>query len=184
MAKYNYFEALEQLSDLAEQAVRLVCGPPIPDGAAKLSALRRASDRAICGLEDALFSDFLPPLERDSIAACAHALSRVMDRASELLCAPLRPTTEEGAVCIKLAARLTQSVALLRRISKPKENPDRQGFRELAAQGRAAHGATLRSIHDGALPSSALRHAMLLGRLRTELSHAFDRLVEVMLNNI
>ena len=86
MVKYNYFENLEQISSLAEAAVKLACGGGARTEEKSISELRKSCDRLICELEDALFSDFLPPLERDNIAACAHSLSRVVDQASELFC--------------------------------------------------------------------------------------------------
>ncbi len=189
MAKFHYFESLEQLSELCEQVVRLGCMPSTREAPARLSEARRASDGIVCSLEDALFSDFLPPLERDSIAACAHALSRVIDQASELIArgeelSPTLKDNREAALCISLSEELSRSVAMLRRIAKPDQSPDIQGFRSLLGEGRAAHAETLSGLHRGALPRSALATSILLSRLRTELSHAFDELVEVMLNNI
>ena len=94
MVKYNYFENLEQLSDCAKQAVELACGGRIDTDSSSMSTLRRSCDRIVCELEDALFSDFLPPLERDTIAACAHGLSRVVDQATELL-----GNLKKGSLC-------------------------------------------------------------------------------------
>ena len=189
MVKYNYFEKLEQLSTLAESAVRLTCDNIPHRDTQDLSNLRRASDRLICELEDTLFSDFLPPLERESIAACAHCLSRVMDQASELLSylallPPAARVNEEGTVCIRLASHIRSSIALLPKIRKPDELPDAQGFRQLLSEGREAHAAMLTKLHAGVLPRSSAQAIILTGRLRSELSHAFDELVEIMLNNI
>ncbi len=189
MAKFHYFESLEQLATLCEEVVQMGCLPAPHDAPRHLCAARRSCDGIVCSLEDALFSDFLPPLERDSIAACAHALSRVIDQASELVNrgAELAPTlrdNQEALLCIALAEELSRSVSLLRTITKPDRSPNMQGFRALLTQGRAAHLDTLSKLHQGALPRSALSTAILLSRLRAELSHAFDELVEVMLNNI
>ena len=169
-------------------AVGAACGEATVDGKA-ISELRKSCDKRICELEDALFSDFLPPLERDNIAACAHALSRVVDQAIELIgntegrsagC----KANEEGAVCVRLSRELQASIALLRRIRKPDEIPDIQGYRALLREGRDAHNTMLRKLHTGMLPRSAAQGIILTGRLRAELSHSFDELVEVMLGNI
>lgn len=189
MVKYNYFEKLEQLSTLAESAVQLTCGNIPHRDPQDVSNLRKACDRLVCELEDALFSDFLPPLERENIAACAHCLSRVMDQASELLSylslmPPATKFNEEGKICIRLAAHIKDSIAMLPKIRKPDEMPDVQGFRQLLCEGRAAHAAMLSKLHAGVLPRSAAQVIIHTGRLRCELSRTFDELVEIMLNNI
>lgn len=185
MVKYRYFETLEQLCALAENAVRLACGS-VPRGRTDISALRKSCDQLICELENALFSDFLPPLERDSIAACAHGLSRVTDASEELL--NHRPNgwlrNEEGEVCVALAEELTRSIALLRHLRKPEKSPDLQGFRALLSKGRQLHQAQLWGLRTGATPRSAAEAVLATGRLRGELSRCFDRVVEIMLNNI
>ena len=189
MVKYHYFESLEELSALAATAVSLACGTASVKEQSKLSDLRRSCDRLVCELEDALFSDFLPPLERDNLAACAHSLSRVAEQASELFCHGLHAPSalrhnEEGEICIKLSALLCDAVARLRRIRRPDEAPDVQGFRKLLSDGRSAHNTMLAKVHSGTLPRSAAQSIILTGRLRCELSRAFDELVEIMLNNI
>ena len=188
MGKYNYFEALEKLSESALAAVKLACGGAPAVRGESFSTIRKTCDRCVCELEDALFSDFLPPLERDNIAACAHALSRVVDGASELLHQDVRlPATalnEEGRICVRLAESLQGSVSQLKRIRKPNETPDVQGFRQLLAEGRAAHSSMLSKFHAGTLPRAYGQSVILTGRLRSELSRAFDELVEIMLNNI
>ena len=186
--KYHYFETLEQLCDSVVTVVSMACGEKAADPKT-VCELRRRCDRQICELEDALFSDFLPPLERDNIAACAHALSRVVDQAIELIgnsatYSGAGKPTEEGAVCIRLAAALKSAVSMLRRIRKPNETPDIQGYRALLGEGRSAHTAMLQKLHTGMLPRSAAQKIILTGRLRAELSHSFDELVEVMLGNI
>ncbi len=186
--KYDYFETLEQLSLHASDAVALACAPTPTLDTRSLSSLRKHSDKLICELEDALFSDFLPPLERETLAGCAHGLSRVVDQASELLChasyAPLDRQNEEGIVCLRLCKKISESIALLRRIRKPDELPDVQGFRSLLAEGRRAHTTMLSRVHSGILPKSAAQIIILTGRLRAEISRTFDELVEIMLHNI
>ena len=187
--KYDYFETLEQLSHLAHEAVRLACSYAPSGDAQSIASIRKRADRIICELEDTLFSDFLPPLERETIAGCAHSLSRVVDQASELLChaayAPLpEKGNEEAAICLQLCEKMVASIAMLRKIRKPDEVPDVGGFRALLAEGRRAHGMMLSRVHSGILPKNAAQTIILTGRLRSEISRAFDELVEMMLNNI
>lgn len=186
MVKYNYFENLEKLSSLSLSAVLLAC----KEGSrGDISEMRKTGDRLVCETEDALFSDFLPPLERDNIAASAHCLSRVIDKASELLsdtaCSPsFIRSNEEGKICIQLAEELHASISILKQIRKPDELPNTQGFRELLREGSLAHKRMLQKLHSGSIPRSCAEAIILTGRLRSELSRAFDELVEIMLNNI
>ena len=188
MAKYPYFEALEALSTLVCEAVRIACTDTLQKEKRALSDLRLARDKSVCELEDALFSDFLPPLERDSIAASAHCLSRVIDCASDLALAKmhfaLALPNEEARICILLAEQLSRDIALLRTIRKPSEMPSLREFRTLLSEARAAHGAMLARVSSGAFPRYAAETILLCGKLRSELSRAFDELVEIMLNNI
>ena len=188
MAKYPYFEALETLSALVSQAVRIACTDAFKKERETLAAIRPLRDKTVCELEDALFADFLPPLERDSIAATAHCLSRVMDCASDLALSKMHFSVplpnEEAQICILLAEQLERDIALLRTIRKPSEMPSLREFRELLAQARTAHGTMLGRVSSGAFPRYAAETIILCGKLRSELSRAFDELVEIMLNNI
>lgn len=186
MVKYNYFENLEKLSSLSLSAVSLACGT---DKSGSIVEIRKDCDRLVCATEDALFSDFLPPLERNNIAGAAHCLSRVVDRASDLLSdAGATPSfmcsNEEAAICVGLAKELDVSVALLRQIRRPDEMPDTEGFRKMLCDARHAHKNMLSKIRTGTLSRSSAEAVILTGRLRSELSHAFDEIVEIMLNNI
>lgn len=186
MVKYQYFETLEQISQLTEETVRLCCGNSAAKSSADASALRKSCDRLVCELEDALFVDFMPPLERNNIAACAHSLSRVIDASLDVLghTAPGMRSGEEGEVCIALAEELTRTIAKLRHIRKPDEALNLQGFRDLLSQGRQAHRTTLQKLRQGSISRSAAEAVFATGRLRAELSHGFDEVVEIMLNNI
>ena len=188
--KYNYFDDLEALSTLSLSATSLACS--ISDGEPTgvcLSDLRRECDRLICKIEDALFSDFLPPLERDSIAAMTHCLSRVIDRSADILSDPyttaaFMQSNQESIVCVKLANELKNGIFMLRRIKKPSECPDLRGHRELLSEGRQAHKNMLCAVRSGKISKCHREAIILTARLRTELSEAFDKLIEVMLNNI
>ncbi len=186
MSKYDYFGELETLSRLSTKAVQLACDGKKRTGVERASELRRAADRTVCALEDALFSDFMPPLERDGIAACAHCLCRVVNEASELL-PPLSEknfANEEGEVCVRLAERLEETVIMLRALTRPDKTPDVQGFRQLLCEGRQAHGRMLCALRTEKLPRRAASAIIQTGRLRTQLAESFDRVIEVMLENI
>ena len=187
MVKYNYFDDLEGLAETALSAVSLACRGESPNEV--ISELRRKCDGIVCRTEDALFSDFLPPLERDGIAAIAHGLSRIVDRASELLSDPsaspqFMKRNEEAAICVRLASELRDGIYLLRRIKKPSDTPDLCGYRELLSDGRQAHRRMVCAVRSGSLSRSYAEAIILTARLRTELSAVFDELIEIMLNNI
>ena len=185
LVKYNYFEDLEKLSSLSLSAIELCCG----DNVDQVLRIRPECDALVCRIEDNLFADFLPPLERDNIAAAAHCLSRIVDRAYELRSEPsadaaFMKSNDEAVVCVKLAQELSRAVHLLRRIKRPEEMPDLQGYRVLLDEGRDAHRKMLRRVRSGAVSKSRAEAIILTGRLRGELSIAFDEIVEIMLNNI
>lgn len=193
MAKFRYFESLEELSDSAVRAVRISCKSKgcTEKDKNELSSIRLSADKCVCELEDALFADFLPPLERDGIAACAHCLSRVIDRASDLAASTVRlPLSysgkgdEEQRICIKLSEQLHEDIALLKKIRKPSEMPSHRAFRALLAKGRAAHFDAMSKISTGSLPRGFANSVILCAKLRTELARSYDELVEIMLNNI
>ena len=156
----------------------------------EISTIRLSADKCVCELEDALFADFLPPLERDGIAACAHCLSRVIDRASDLAASTLRfppynnKGDEEQKICIKLSEQLHEDITLLKKIRKPSEMPSHRAFRALLAKGRTAHSDTMAKISTGSLPRGFANSVILCAKLRTELARSYDELVEIMLNNI
>ena len=186
MSKYDYFGTLDSLSRLSEQAVQTACSSPHRKSADPPSELRRACDKTVCGLEDALFSDFLPPMERETLAACAHSLSRVVNEATELISATPKDgfDNEEGELCVRLASLLRDTVGMLQKISKPSILPRTQAFRGLITEAREAHEHMLSRVRSGALPRTAATAIIQTGRLRNTLSEAFDCVVEVMLGNI
>jgi hypothetical protein len=187
LVKCNYFENLEKLSSLSLSAVTIACEEG--NGRQDIKDIRKECDRLVCDTEDALFSDFLPPLERESIAAIAHCLSRVTDRSAELISEPsatpyFMKANSEAAVCVRLACELHRGILMLKRIKKPSECPDLCGYRELLSEGRRAHRQMLCAVRSGTVPRRHAEAIILTGRLRSELSTAFDGLVEIMLNNI
>ena len=190
MPKINYFDALERLSLLASRAVFLACSAQKASYHSELVGLRHSADKTLCELERALFGDFMPPLERNSIAACAHSLERIMEKCAEIL--NYRSTkgffyekkNKEAELCIRLAEAIEENIFRLRRIKKPSELPDFIGFRKTLCEARAAHANMQKRLSSGVYPKSAQQAQSLIGRLRCELSRCFDDIIEIMLNNI
>ncbi len=190
MPKLNYFDSLECLSILASRAVFLACSSAKEDAPAEMCGLRESADRHVCELENSLFGDFLPPLERNSIAACAHAIVRIMDRCSEIV--SFRNTknffgerkNKEAELCIRLVQLIEENIFRLRKIKKPTEIPDLSGFRCLLRETRQTHIAIQRKMSSGTMPKEAQLQLALYGKLRNELGRCFDDIVEIMLTNI
>ena len=190
MIKLDYFQMIEELAATSANAVRLVCNERVDRDA--LTSLRLDTDKRLCGLEDALFSDFIPPLERDNIAAYAHCLSRVIDKTVEYYSetcllrrfCPSYPKNDEASICVELAEKLLKNTELLRRIKSGGAIPDIADFRETLRRGREAHNLLLTKLNSGILPKSCGQIIIITARLRLELSRCFDELIEIMLNNI
>ena len=197
MAKTDYFEMLESLADLVLEAVSAACASCKIDEHVrekKLSELHLKCEISVCELETKLFSDFIPPLQRDSIATYAHSLSRVVDRASDLCVSGVknRSTIFNGAcdeshtreVCIRLAEKIVENTKLLRRLRSPSCVLEVSDFRSTLRQGREASARELHKVRCGVLPALCADSIYGAERLRYELSYCFDKLVEIMLNNI
>ena len=84
MPKLNYFDSLERLAIFCSRAVFIACSSQKVALSSELSHIRISADKCVCELEKALFSDFMPPLERRSTAECAHALARVIEKCNEI----------------------------------------------------------------------------------------------------
>ena len=187
MPRFNYFDALEELAEYAVEAVGCAC---IDKSSKKpLSQIRTDCDRALFSLEESLFEEFLPPLERDNIAAYAHCLSRVVDSAAEhiaicCLGGNLRKKTQEEKICYELAQKIKENTQILRTLKKPRELPNIEDFRAQARLALEAHNTDLSKLNIGSVPRSQTHAVMSAGRIRIELSRCFDELLEIMLNNI
>ncbi len=190
MPKLNYFDSLERLSVLCTRAVFLACSAQKPSTHTELNSLRHSADKSVCELEKALFSDFMPPLERKSIAECAHSIERVMEKCSEISNYRSNKNffhekkNKEAEICIRLAQLIEENIFRLRRIKRPREFPDLIGFRKLLCEARSAHAHSQRKINSGIYPKSSQQFFTLVGDLRCELSDCFDSIIEIMLNNI
>ncbi len=210
MTRPNYFDILEELSKNACEAVSIACGHPSSVCAEKgrqsekktdnvynrsqnqdkerLCQIRQKCDKMICGLEDSLFSDFIPPLQRDNIASLAHAFWRIISRASEHYNTAVNrqsaAQSEEERLCVILCDKLLQNTTMLRQIRNPEKTPSLTEFRATLRQAGEAHSSYLSQISSGAVPRSCAMRAFSTARLRFEISRCFDGLIEVMLGNI
>ena len=187
MAKYDYFEALDSLALYASEVVKIACSENT-SSKKHLEDIRANSSQKLLSLENSLFSDFLPPLERDSIAAYAHTLKALTDTACEhfTLCRTclMKKKSEEEKLCISLVSEIKDATAILRNLKKPGETPDIQKFRDILHKAIQAHISELSKISSGAVPKSLTPVILSSGRLRAALSHCFDSLIEIMLYNI
>ncbi|MBE6597043.1 MAG: hypothetical protein E7641_05170 [Ruminococcaceae bacterium] len=187
MKKNNYFDTLDILAANVKTAVKLAIQGS-DDTLGELSELHKRSYTLTSSLDRLLFEDYLPPLERDNIAAYAHALVRVIDLASDkaALSRPNRQknVTDEEALCIELATQIKENTEMLRRLKKPADIPDIRKFRELLHKCRVYHSNELVSVASGRTPRALSEAILSVGRLRLELSCCFDKLLEIMLNNI
>ncbi len=187
MPKFNYFEALENLAEYAVMAVGCACIDKAPQK--PLSEIRLDCDSTLYSLEESLFEEFLPPLERDNIAAYAHCLSRVVDSAAEhiavcCLNGTTRRKTEEEKICYELALKIKENTYILRTLKKSDKVPSIEDFRAQTRAAFEAHSTDLAQIRAGAIPKSLAQKVISAGRIRLELSRCFDELLEMMLNNI
>ena len=186
--KYNYFDALESLADCAYNATLSACAERRANTKKALLEIRDKRDEILFSLEKTLFADFLPPLERDDIAAYAHALSRVVDAALEHDALRsgekfIKKRIPEETICLDIAKEIKENTAILKNLKKPSEIPDIQKLRQLLRSGSDMYTAELSRIASGTSISAASSiHSV--ARLRKELAMCFDCLLETMLNNI
>lgn len=188
MVKYDYFEALDTLALYASETVKIACSENT-SSKKQLEDIRAKSSQKLLSLENSLFSDFLPPLERDSIVAYAHTLKALIDTACEHFtlcqtCSAIRKKSDEEKLCISLVSEIKEDTAILRNLKKPKETPDIQKFRDILHKAIQAHVSELSKISNGAVQKSLTPIILSTGRLRASLSHCFDSLIETMLYNI
>lgn len=183
MQKINYFELLEDISLLCTRAVFLASGNTrtlLQKSILECQSLQEQCVEKICEIEDFLFTDFLPPLERRSIAEAAHGMGRIVEYSYQAVFQKLQRSgydkrAKESDVCLRLAKILEESVALLKKIKKPNQLPRAREFREILIFARKAS----RSPQKKQSPS-----LLCMNELREELSDCFDRIIEIMLCNI
>ena len=189
MVKYNYFDALESLSECAYKATFAACSESSMNAKKTISEIRAKADDTLLSLEKSLFSDFLPPLERDDIAAYAHTLSSVVDTAAEhsALCSYERSGARKSAeetICLQIADKIKESTAILKKIKSQSDMPDIQKFRQLLREGVDSHSSEVSRISFSVGGITQTQKILSTARLRRDLSRCFDCLLEVILNNI
>lgn len=183
MQKNNYFDSLEELAVLCTRSVFLASSstrPAIHRASLEMQELQSHALELLCSVEETLFFDFLPPLERQSIAEIAHSLCRIIEASARLLHQKsAKPSAEKrikGAeVCSALSSIIEDSVKMLKRIKKPSTIPELRKFRELLLSSRRLSRTAQKKQSFG---------LSLVCELREELSDCFDKIVEAMLRNI
>ena len=183
MQKINYFELLEEISILCTRAVFLATGNSrsvLQKSILECQTLQEQSLQKICAIEDFLFTDFLPPLERRSIAEAAHGMGKIIECSYQIIFQKLQRSgydkrVKEQETCLTLAKLLEESVILLKKIKKPNQTPKTKEFREILFSARKAS----KCVQKRQSPS-----ALYMNELREELSDCFDKIIEIMLCNI
>ena len=183
MQKINYFELLEEISLLSNRAVFLATGntrQALQRALNECYDLQKICLQKICALEEHLFTDFLPPLERRSIAEAAHGMGKIIECSYQIIFQKLQRSVydkriKEQEVCIKLSEILEESIGLLKKIKKPNQVPRAKEFREILLCARKSSRASQKKQSPSAL---------CMNELREELSDCFDRIIEIMLCNI
>lgn len=183
MQKINYFEILEELALLCSRSVFLAVSSSRSQLQKALTEAYEAEAHAtemLNELEGALFKDFLPPLERRSIAEASHRLCKIISLSAQILSQRThRPLSEkhlnEARGCIELSVILEESVTMLKKIKKPNQLPKSAEFRKILNGLRISSRAAQKKQNQA---------SQLLCELREELSACFDGIIEIMLCNI
>ena len=183
MQKINYFELLEEISVLSTRSVYLATENTrsrLQEALLECIELQAEATSKICTLEEFLFKDFLPPLERRSIAEAAHGMGRIIECSYQAISKKLQRSgydkrSRDQDSYIKLAELIEESIKLLKKIKKPNQMPKSKEFRDILQK---AHVVTKSSSKKQS--SSAL----CMTELQKELSDCFDKIIEIMLCNI
>ncbi len=184
MMKYDYFNALESLASKALESVSAATrGTPARPSA--IYEITRECYSLSGDIERALFSDFLPPLDTESIVTYAHSLTSLADAA--LIYSALRPVSRGVShaakferTCKELSVLISQSTALLRKIKKTPDIPNIEHFKKLKSDALEDSLSLCKGLADTLKPKPT--EAEL--RLILALSDTFEILIEVMLKNI
>lgn len=178
MLKYDYFSTLHTLTDKSCEAVEYA-GKKRVQSHIKISKIRADSYKILCELERALFSEFLPPLDRASIAEYAHALCEITDAALVYSnSSPLQYSAISGngfyLSSLSLCEILKETVQMLEKIKRSSEIPRVDEFRKAKTQ-------ALECICEGACTAQIF---VARQELLCTISYAFDVLVKLILKNI
>lgn len=183
MQKNNYFEILEELAALSTRAVFLTSVSTrtlLQQSLCELESIQARAIEKICALEHLLFNDFLPPLERHSIAEASHSICRVIEKCyhviyQKILRAGYDKRAKSTDSCLALAELIEDSVRLLKKIKKPNQIPKLEEFRKKLLLARLASRTPQKR------QGNTNHH---LNEIREELSDCFDKIIEIMLCNI
>ena len=118
MQKINYFELLEEISMLSTRAVFLSAEntrSALQKSISECQKLQEESLEKICAVENFLFTDFLPPLERRSIAEAAHGMGKIIECSYQIIYQKLQRSgydkrIKEQEVCPRSAPTTTTSI--------------------------------------------------------------------------
>ncbi len=182
MQKTNYFEVLDELAKDCSRAIflslenvrsRLISSLKECEKI-QLDALRKS-----CELELSLFGDFLPPIERHTIAELSHKLLKIIEKCIYIMCQKIqRPSNERkakyNAELKALSQIIEESISMLKKIKKPGQTPNLNEFRKKVTETRKM----LRAPHKKQGPQ------LLIYELCEDISDLFDKIVEIMLCNI
>ena len=184
MLKYDYFATLESLASKSAESVMLACKGEASKPQ-EIYALTKSCYSLTSELERSLFSEFLPPFDRESIAAYAHDLTSLSEAAliyytTKTWSGPRAHTVRFEEICTELSSMILQSAKMMKKIKKTPSTPQSDRFRALKSQAfemclniKRAKSAIL-----SAKPSESELS------LLSEISKAFEKSTEVMLKNI
>ena len=182
MQKINYFEALEELATLCSRAIFLSLESTrshLINHLKECEKIQRDAVQKACDTELVLFSDFLPPIERHTIAELLHSALRIIEKCIYVMCQKIQRNASERkakyADEITLLSQITEeSVLMLKAIKKPDQTPRTVEFRETLLRTRKLLRA----------PHKKQGSQLLIYELCEELSSFFDKIIEVMLKNL
>ena len=188
MARFDYFSALSELSDIMENEVALAFDGNGYKSSDMVAAGRKKAARLCADTQKALWGDMIPPLERGDIAAVLNSIVRVINTAAELraertrvfarvFSPPLRASRGNngggrGEIYTAMAREIGGAVSLLGDLRHMKEPPPRVIY-DLAPR-----------LSEAEPTSHGDRAANLERKLGDELFLCYDRLVEAMYNNL
>lgn len=183
MQKINYFEAIEELSVMCSRVIFLSFESTrqhLSNALKECEKIQSDATEKVCGLELSLFAEFLPPIERNTIAELCHIILNTIEKCIHIMCQKIqRPQPEKKqkiATEVKeLSKLIEESVFVLKKIKKPNQTPNISEFRKKLSELRKATRAPHKKQGS---------YANLSYELCEELSNFFDKLIEIMLCNI
>ena len=143
-------------------------------------------------IDAALFDEFLPPVDRVSISACAHALNSAVGAAFEL--SPLAGASsgvsrrsaicEEMSVCVELAGKIADAVGALTQKNSRTALPDTYAFCLCLNKGRGVHFTFSSRVTFS--DSRREQNALMAGieHYRRTMAYAYDKIIEAILGNV